>query len=153
MSSKSKETIVMHDLFLVRLLIKFIVAVFCVVAAWMIINQEINVILIVTVLLTLVFPFTWGTVWLRTFKVVMNERTIIVKKYWFKKEISIDDYIKIKYKIVDTNFMHSEKVSIKTKKCKFSVDSNMKNFPVFLDFIKVNLPSEIIEVKNIDNRT
>ncbi|MBQ6943697.1 MAG: hypothetical protein IJN43_05130 [Ruminococcus sp.] len=153
MSSKSKETIVMHDLFLVRLLIKFIVAVFCVVAAWMIINQEINVILIVTVLLTLVFPFTWGAVWLRTFKVVMNERTIIVKKYWFKKEISIDDYIKIKYKIVDTNFMHSEKVSIKTKKCKFSVDSNMKNFPVFLDFIKVNLPSEIIEVKNIDNRT
>ena len=143
----------MHDLFLVRLLIKFIVAVFCVVAAWMIINQEINVILIVTVLLTLVFPFTWGAVWLRTFKVVMNERTIIVKKYWFKKEISIDDYIKIKYKIVDTNFMHSEKVSIKTKKCKFSVDSNMKNFPVFLDFIKVNLPSEIIEVKNIDNRT
>lgn len=153
MSSKSKETIVMHDLFLVRLLIKFIVAVFCVVAAWMIINQEINAILIVTVLLTLVFPFTWGAVWLRTFKVVMNERTIIVKKYWFKKEISIDDYIKIKYKIVDTNFMHSEKVSIKTKKCKFSVDSNMKNFPVFLDFIKVNLPSEIIEVKNIDNRT
>ena len=80
MSSKSKETIVMHDLFLVRLLIKFIVAVFCVVAAWMIINQEINVILIVTVLLTLVFPFTWGAVWLRTFKVVMNERTIILKK-------------------------------------------------------------------------
>lgn len=153
MSSKSKETIVMHDLFLVRLLIKFIVAVFCVVAAWMIINQEINVILIVTVFLTLVFPFTWGAVWLRTFKVVMNERTIIVKKYWFKKEISIDDYIKIKYKIVDTNFMHSEKLSIKTKKCKFSVDSNMENFPVFLDFIKVNLPSEIIEVKNIDNRT
>lgn len=55
MSSKSKETIVMHDLFLVRLLIKLIVAVFCIVVAWMIINQEINVILIVTVLLTLVF--------------------------------------------------------------------------------------------------
>lgn len=50
---------------------------------------------------------------------VMNERTIIVKKYWFKKEISTDDYIKIKYKIVDTNFMHSEKVSIKTKNAKF----------------------------------
>lgn len=153
MSSKSKETIVMYDLFLVRLLIKFIVAVFCVVAAWMIINQEINVILIVMVLLTLVFPFTWGAIWLGTFKLIMNERTIIVKKYWSKKEISIDDYIKVRHKIVDTNFMHSEKVSIKTKKCKFSVDSNMKNFSLFLDFIKGNLPSEIIEVKNIDNRT
>ena len=72
MSSKSKETIVMYDLFLVRLLIKFIVAVFCVVAAWMIINQEINVILIVMVLLTLVFPFRWGSIWLGTFKLTMN---------------------------------------------------------------------------------
>lgn len=153
MSRKSKEIIVMYDLFLIRLLIKFIIAIFCVLVAWMVIEQEINVALIVTVFLTSVFPFTWGTVWLKTFKVIVNEHTIIVKKYWSKKEFSTADCIKVKHKIVNTNFMHSEKISINAKKCKFSVDSSMKNFPTFLDFIKDNLPSEIIEVKDIDNRT
>lgn len=153
MSRKSREIIVMYDLFLFRLLIKFIIAVLCVVIIWTIIKQEVNIALLVSVFLTLVLPFTWGAIWLRTFKVIIEDDSITVKKYWSRKEFNIGDCIKAKHKIVDTNFMHSEKISITAKKCKFSVDSSMKNFPDFLNFVKNNLPSEVIEVKNIDNRT
>lgn len=153
MSKKSKEIIVMHDLFLVRLLTKFVIIVLLIVTAYTVINQKINVALLVSVLIILIFPFTWGAVWLKTFKVIANERTIMVRKYWFEKEFSIADCVKVKHKIVDTNFMHSEKTCIVAKKCKFSVDSSMKNYKIFHNYIISNLPSEKIEIRKKDMRT
>lgn len=153
MSKKSREIIVMYDTFFVRFVSKFVIAVLCIVTVWTAISQEVNAALLVSTSVTLILPFTWGAVWLKTFKVIVNGSTIIVRRYWSKKEFCLDDCIKIKHKIVDTDFIHSERISVTAKKCKFSVDSSMNNYKTFRDYIMSNLSSEKIEIKKNNMRT
>lgn len=149
----SKEIVITNDVTIVRILVKFIIAVLCVVGAWMIIHQEMNVALIVTVFLAFIFPLTWCVVWLNTFKIIIDGNNIVVKKYFLKRKFAVNDCLDARLKIVYTNFIHSEKLIVRSKLCRFSVDNNMKNYNLFLDYIKANLPSDKIEVKKIDKRT
>lgn len=135
----------MYPIFIFRLVVKFIIAVICLVCGWIIINQEINIALIVTYII-FIFPFAWGTVWVKTFKVVVDECTITVRKYWTTKKFSFED-------ILQVTVLQSGKIFIGTKSYKFSVDGFMENYVLFLEYLQDNVSPERITVVKIGTPT
>lgn len=145
--------VVKNQSFILHKVIKLNACLLFLVFIVMLISRTFNLILIVSIFMVIFFPSIVCALWIRNFRVsILNSNKIVVKKMFYEKTIDVCNVLSVNVLILDNNFIHSEKINIKTNIVDFSVDNAMENYAEFYDCILKCVPTEKITIKKVDNR-
>lgn len=117
------------------------------------IQQKFILPMYIIIILLVTVPSVFALMWINLFSVVANERTITVRR-WSGSRFSFDisEIISVQWKIVDTDFIHTEKITVNTANKRFSVDTAMNGFDQLAGYIQGNVDNRRIQYIKKDNR-
>lgn len=108
----------------------------------------------ITITLFIFAPSIIVGLWIKLFKVSVTGNTITVRRgTGIKYSFDVSEIVSIKWKKVDTNFAHTERVTIKTISKKFSIDTAMNGFKKMSAYILENVDKNKIQIINIDRKS
>lgn len=87
--------------------------------------------------------------WLKLYSVTLENDIFKIRK-WNGKcySFSVSEIVEVKWKTVDSSFVHTERITVCTRKRHFSVDTAMYGFKDLSNYISANIDESIIRKKH-----
>lgn len=113
-------------------------------------NYPMHVLITIFVIVPSVIVFLW----IKLFSIKVNNWTITVRKgNGSQYSLDVSDIINIEWRKIDTDFLHTEKIIIRTLSNRFSVDSAMIGFNRMAEYITNNVSVDKIHIIEKDRRS
>ena len=107
----------------------------------------------IAVAILIFLPSVFAGLWLALFSLSVDGEKITVRRFnGAKRSFFVSDILELERKIVHTDMVNTEKITIHTANGKYSVDSAMDNFEELSEFLLNNVSSDKIETKTGDMR-
>lgn len=136
-------------------LLVFINAFFIVLAImYSIFTNTLIIPMYILIFIFIIIPSIFVFLWLKLFYVNVNERIITVRNViGVKFSFDISEIIAIRWKITDTNAIHTERILVRTANKHFAVDTAMIGFEEMSEYLLNNIDHNKIAFINKDMRT
>ncbi len=119
-----------------------------------VVTREPNYPMYVLITLFVIVPSVIVILWIKLFRIKVNNLTITVRKgNGSQYSLDVFNIVSIEWKKVYTDFLHTEKITVRTLSKRFSVDSAMIGFNRMAEYINNNVSVDKIHIIEKDMRS